>query len=60
MLFLYERSLNVYENKGNYDRMSLEMSDIYGKLTPILRKIAELEGQFTTNGAFWNGNLVIR
>jgi hypothetical protein len=36
----------VYENKQNCDKMPNEMSDIYGKVTGILQKIADFEGQF--------------
>ncbi|MGD0223785.1 MAG: hypothetical protein ABSF71_15755 [Terriglobia bacterium] len=46
------RSRNVYENKQNNDKIPDEKSDIYGKVTRILQKIAHLEGQFATNGAF--------
>jgi hypothetical protein len=46
MLICDERSRNVYENKENYDKMPDEMSDIYGKVKPILQKIADLKGQF--------------
>ncbi len=44
MLIYYEQSRYVYENKENYDKMPDEMSDIYGKMKPILQKIASLEG----------------
>ena len=46
MLIYDERSWNVYENKQNYDKKPAEMSDIYSKVTCILQKIADFEGQF--------------
>jgi len=36
----------VYENKQNYDKMPGEMSDIFGKATRFLQKIADFEGQY--------------
>ena len=40
---------NVYENKGNGDKMSDEKSDIFGNVRRILQKIADLEGQVVVN-----------
>ena len=45
MLINCDQSRYVYENKENYDKMPGEMSDIYGKVKPILQKITNLEGQ---------------
>jgi hypothetical protein len=52
MLVYDVRSRNVYENKQNHDILSHEKSDIYVKLTRILQKIADLEGQFGASGGF--------
>ena len=46
MLIYDDRSRYVYENKQNYDKMPGEMSDIFGKVTRFLQKIADFEGQF--------------
>ena len=45
------RSRNVYENKGNVDKMSDEKSDIFGNVRRILQKITDSEGQFAANPA---------
>ena len=45
-------SRNVYENKGNRDKLSLQKSDIYVEVARTLQRIEELEGQFAVNGAF--------
>jgi hypothetical protein len=52
MLINDVRSRKLYENKQNNDKMSDEMSDIYGNLTWILQKSADLEGQFGANSDF--------
>ncbi len=46
MLIYDERSRYVCENKQKYDKMPGEISDIYGKATRFLQKIADFEGQF--------------
>jgi hypothetical protein len=46
MLIYDVGSRYVYENKENCDKMPDEMPDIFGKLKPILQKIADLKGQF--------------
>jgi hypothetical protein len=60
MLLNYDRRRNVYENKENHGKLYLEKSDIYVEVTRILQRIADLEGQFAANDAFWCGNLVIK
>jgi len=42
MLKNNEPSRNLYENKGNADKMTGEMSDIYVDLTHILHKTSAL------------------
>jgi hypothetical protein len=46
MLIYIEQSQNVYENKGNMDKMAGEKSDIYGNSTWILQKSSGFDGQF--------------
>jgi hypothetical protein len=41
-----EQSHYVYENKQNCDKMPDEISDICGKVTRFLQKIADSEGHF--------------
>jgi len=48
-------SRNVYENKQNRDEMPVEMSDIYVKVTRILQRNGDLEGQFAVNSIFETG-----
>ena len=38
---IYERSLNVYENKENRVKMTEKMSDICARLKPFLQKYAD-------------------
>jgi len=35
-----------------HDKMSIKISDIYGKVKPVLQEIARLEGQFAVSCAF--------
>jgi hypothetical protein len=51
MLIYDVGSGNVYENKQNHDKMPDAISDIYVKVTRILQKIADSEGQFAVNSA---------
>jgi len=46
MLIYDERSWNVYENKGNADKMTDGMSDMFGNLTRILQNFPAFEGHF--------------
>ena len=46
MLIYDVGSRYVYENKQNYDKMPGNMSDIFGKATRFLQKIADFEGQY--------------
>jgi hypothetical protein len=43
------RSDYLYENKERHDKMAGEISDIYVDLTRILRKTADLDGEFAVN-----------
>jgi hypothetical protein len=56
MLTFYVQSRNVYENKGNYDKMAERKSDIYVGATRILQETAASGAQFApsrlTYGAF--------
>jgi hypothetical protein len=49
MLIYAVRSRNVYENKGNVDKMTSKRSDIYGNMTQILQKNSGYDGQFSLN-----------
>jgi len=52
MLIYDVRSRYVYDNKQNYDKLSDQKTDVYGKVTRFLQKIVHLEGQFVVNGGF--------
>src|SRR5579864_6094672 len=45
----YERSLNVYKNKENADKMTEKMSDICARSSPFLQNYSDLEEQFRVN-----------
>jgi len=49
MLIYSVRSRNVYENKGNKDKMPDEKSDSLGRVRPFLQEITHLEGKFVLN-----------
>jgi len=53
--YYYVRSLNVYENKENMDKVAAKKSDIYGNSTWILQRNSEFEGQFTLIRTFGAG-----
>ena len=55
MLIYYEGSRYVYENKQNMDKMTAEMSDIYGNLTRILQNFPAFEAQFAGICVFGTG-----
>ena len=49
----------VYENKQNYDKMSGEMSDIFGKVTRFLQIIAAFGGQFALIRVHFRENYIV-
>jgi hypothetical protein len=55
MLFYVDQSRNVYENKGNIDRMTEIKSDIYGDMTWVLPKNSGYVGPLTLNDSFGAG-----
>jgi len=55
MLIYADQGRDVYENKGNIDKMTANNSDIYGNITWNLQKNSGYDGPLTLNDSFRAG-----